>query len=552
MKKDYSILIGGEAGQGSRMAGEIIAKLFSKLGYNIFIYNDYQSLIRGGHNFSQIRASDKKVLTHREKSDFLLVLDNNTLKKHKSELDKKGMIIYDSGAVSVKSKNSIGIPLGEIVSKMGGRPIMNNVALIGGFSKIVGIKWGVVKKVVGKKFEKYKEINLKIAKEAYDQTENLIEVKDLNKKSLPMITGNEALALGAVKAGLDLYIAYPMTPSTGILHFLANHGKEFGVGVSHLENEVGVVNAAIGAAYTGARTMVGTSGGGFALMTEALSLAVQNETPLVIVESQRMAPGSGVPTYNAQSDLSFALSAGHGDIVKFVAAPGDVEESCFWGGKLMNLSWKYQTPSILLVDKEISESTFSFDEDVLKEVEYEKPLLWNKKGEYLRYKNLKNGISPLAFPGERKATVKSNSYEHDQFGITVENEKEVKEMQDKRLRKFKEMKKEVDKLKAVKVYGKKKARKAVIAWGSTKGAVKEVAEKMGLRMVQPIILQPFPEKQIKKCLKGVSKVALVENNSTAQLKILLDQVGIKVDKKILKYDGRPFVPEEIEKKLKNF
>ncbi len=552
MKKDYSILIGGEAGQGSRVAGQIIAKLFSKLGYNIFIYNDYQSLIRGGHNFSQIRVSEKKILTHQEKSDFLLVLDENTFKKHKGSLNEKGVIVYDSGSVSMKDKKAIGIPLGEIVSKLGGRPIMNNVALIGGFAKIVGIDWKIIKEVIGKEFEKYKEINLKIAKEAYSQTENLIQVKDLGKKSQPLLTGNEALALGAVKAGLDLYIAYPMTPSTGILHYLANHKKELGIGVSHLENEVGVVNAAIGAAYAGARTMVGSSGGGFALMTEALSLAVQNETPLVIVESQRMAPGSGVPTYNAQADLSFALSAGHGDIVKFVIAPGDVEESYIWGGKIMNLSWKYQTPSILLVDKEISESVFSFDKKALKGVKEEEALSWNGKGEYLRYKKTKSGISPLAFPGDKKATVKANSYEHDQFGLTVEDEDEVRAMQDKRLRKFEKMKEEVSKLEAVKVHGKKTAKKAVIAWGSTKGAVKEAAEKLGLRMVQPIVLQPFPEEQVKKALKGVKKIALVENNSTAQLKLILDQIGIKVDKKVLKYDGRPFVPEEIENKLKNF
>jgi len=552
MKQDYSILIGGEAGQGSMMAGQIIAKLFSELGYNIFIYNDYQSLIRGGHNFSQIRASKEKILTHREKSDFILALDKNTFEKHKGNLNKGGIIIYDSGSFSLKDKKAIGISLNKIVSGLGGIPIMNNVALVGGFAKIIGIEWGTVRKVLSRKFKKYQEINLKVAKVAYNQTENLIKVRKLSEKSQPLLTGNEALALGTVKAGLSLYIAYPMTPSTGILHYLVNHQKDLGISVSHLENELGVINAAVGSAYTGARTMVGSSGGGFALMTEALSLAVQNETPLVIVESQRMAPGSGVPTYTAQSDLLFALSAGHGDIVKFVIAPGDAEEACFWGGKIMNLSWKYQTPSIILIDKEVSESVFSFDKRILDKIDYEKPLLWNKKGKYLRYKDAKNGISPLAFPGDKNAVIKANSYEHDQFGLTIEDEKNVKKMQDKRLRKFKEMKREVDKLEAVKIYGKKRARKAVIAWGSTKGAVKEVAEKLGFKMIQLVILQPFPEKQLKEALKGVSRIVLVENNSTAQLKSVLSKFGVKPDKEVLKYDGRPFVPEEIEKQLKNF
>jgi len=278
---------------------------------------------------------------------------------------------------------------------------MENVALVAGFAKAAGFDWEIFEKVLREEFEKYKTLNLKVAKASFEGTQNLVKVKKLNQKPLPILTGNEALSLGAVKAGLDFYIAYPMTPATGILHYLAKHKEDFGVAVAQLENEVGVINAAIGAAYTGARTMVGTSGGGFALMVEGFSLAAQNETPLVVIESQRMSPASGVPTYNGQGDLLFALSAGHGDIVRFVIAPGDADEACFWAGEILNLSWKFQTPSILLMDKEISESTFSFDKDVLNKIKREKPLLWNKKGKYLRYKDTKNGISPLAFPGEK-------------------------------------------------------------------------------------------------------------------------------------------------------
>jgi 2-oxoglutarate ferredoxin oxidoreductase subunit alpha len=322
--------------------------------------------------------------------------------------------------------------------------------------------------------------------------------------------------------------------------------------VSQLENEVGIVNAAVGAAYAGTRTMVGTSGGGFALMTEGFSLAAQSENPLVIVESQRMSPGSGVPTYQAQGDLSFVLSAGHGDIVSFVIAPGDAEESCFWGGKILNLAWKYQTPSILLIDKEISESTFSFDKDILKKINCERPLLWDKKGRYLRYQDTKNGISPMAFPGDKNVISKSNSYEHDEFGLTIEDEENTEKMQNKRLRKFKEMEKEVDRLESVKVYGNKKSKKAIICWGSTKGPAKEAAERLGFKMVQPIILQPFPEKKVKQALKGVKKIALVETNALGQMEKLLNSYGIRIDKKVLKYDARPFLPEEIEKKLSKF
>ena len=552
MIEDYSILIGGAAGQGSRKAGLIIGKLFSRLGYKVFIYDDYQSLIRGGHNFSKLRISSKNVLSHRKKIDFLLALDETTIKKHQADLDKKGIIIYNKDEISTVVKKGIGIPIKTIVEKAKGTQIMENTALIAGFAKIIGIDWITIEKLFKKEFKKFQKLNIKIAKIAFDSSANLLRVKRLNQKQIPLLTGNEAVALGAVKAGLDFYIAYPMTPATGILHYLAKFEKDFNIAVSQLENEVGVINAAIGSAYTGARTMIGTSGGGFALMTEGFSLAAQSEIPLVVVESQRMSPATGVPTYNGQGDLLFTLTAGHGDIVRFVIAPGDANESCFWAGKILNLSWKYQTPSILLIDKEISESTFSFDKSVLDKIKYEKPLIWNKKGKYLRYKNTKSGISPLAFPGEKNVISKANSYEHDEFGITVDDEKSTEKMQNKRLRKFREMKKEVDKLEAVNVYGKKTAKKAIICWGSTKGPAKEAAEKLDIKMIQPIILEPFPEKQMKKALRGVKKIALVETNALGQMEKVLNCYGIKVDKKILKYDSRPFLPEEIEKKLSKF
>lgn len=535
MIQDYSILIGGAAGQGSRKAGLIIAKMLASFGYRIFIYDDYQSLIRGGHNFSQIRASSKKVLSHRRKIDFLLALDENTLKKHRGDLDKKGIVVD--------------LPIKTITEKAGGMPIMENTALIAGFAKIMGIGWEALEKVLKKEFKKLQQLNLKVAKAAFKKTPNLFKLKKLNQKTLPLITGNQALALGAVKAGLDFYFAYPMTPASGILHYLAAHQKDFNLGVAQLENEIAVVNAAIGAAYSGARAMVGTSGGGFALMVEAFSLAAQSETPLVIVESQRPGPATGVPTYTAQVDLLFTLTAGHGDILRFVIAPGDAEEAFFWAGKILNLAWQYQTPSILLIDKEVSESTFSFDESVLAEVKYEKSLFWNKKGQYQRYQETKDGISPLAFPGQKGVIAKATSNEHDELGLTVEDEKKVKKMQDKRLRKFEEMEKEVEKLPAVNVYGEKTAKKAIVAWGSTKGPAKEAAEKLGIKMIQPVILQPFPKKQFKKALEGVEKLVLVETNALGQLGKVLAGFGVQVDTKILKYDGRPFLPEEIEEKL---
>ncbi|MGB9706652.1 MAG: pyruvate ferredoxin oxidoreductase, partial [Microgenomates group bacterium] len=305
------------------------------------------------------------------------------------------------------------------------------------------------------------------------------------------------------------------------------------------------------AAWAGSRVAVGTSGGGFALMTEGLSFAAQAEIPLVIIEGQRTAPATGVPTYTAQSDLWFTLFAGHGDFLRFLIAPGDGEEAAFWAGEALNLAWEYQTPVILLVDKQICESTFTLKETIFSKIKQRKPILAKGKSLYLRYQDTPSGISPLAFPGEKGKVVKANGYEHNEAGLTVEEVNLVKKMQEKRLKKFKTMRKAVEKLPAVNVYGDKKAKTALIVWGSVKGVGLEMAEKHGLRLIQPVIFQPFPEKQIKKALKGVETVIVAENNALGQLAEILPRYGVKVDKKILKYDGRPFWPHQLYEKLRN-
>jgi 2-oxoglutarate ferredoxin oxidoreductase subunit alpha len=561
MKKDFSILIGGEAGQGSRFAGLIIAKIFNQLGYRIYIYEDYQSLIRGGHNFSQIRASEKEFQSRKEKIDFLLALDKKTIDFHKKDLDKNGILIFNADRVQSKDYNppttlpvkdgapGIGIKIEKITKEMGGLPIMANTALISAFSKIVSIDFEILQEVLIEEIKKSIDLNLKIAKKAFEETKTLLKIKKLEQKPKTLLTGNEAIALGMSKAGLKFYFAYPMTPTTSIMNFLARGEEKFKVKIIQPENEISVINMALGAAFAGAKSAVGTSGGGFALMVEALSLAGQSETPILIIESQRGGPSTGMPTYNLQGDLLFVLSAGHGDFPRFVIAPGDAEQCLYYSALGLNLAWKYQTPVIFLLDKDVSENTFSVDEKILEKIQSQNPIFWDKKGEYKRYKITDNGISPLVFPGEKNAIVKASSYEHDEFGITVESE-EVEKMQEKRLRKYQTMKKEVEKLPAIKVYGNEKSKTALISWGISKGAAMEAAENLRIKLVQPIIIEPFPKKQMETALKGVKKIFSVELNSTGQMAKVLNSQGIKVDGKILKYNGRPFLAKEIEEKLK--
>jgi 2-oxoglutarate ferredoxin oxidoreductase subunit alpha len=550
MSKEFSILIGGAAGEGTRMSGQLIGKLLNQYGWRIFIYEDYQSLITGGHNFSIIRASKERISASTKEIDYLIALNQDTLQRHKGRLKKDGLIIFNSD--QIKDEKGMGIAALTITTQLGGKPIMKNSSLLGALAKVLGIEWQAVEDLLKREFGEKAELNLKIAKAGYEKAEIHKKIEKLNQKPLPLITGNEAVALGALGAGLEVYISYPMTPASSILHYLAGVKKDLNnIVVFQPENEIEVINAAIGAAYSGKRAMVGSSGGGFALMVEALSLAGQSETPIVIVESQRPGPATGLPTYTAQGDLLFVLSAGHGDFFRFVVAPGDAEEAFYLTGLAMNVAWKYQLPAIVLIDKEISEDTFNLDESILEKVERREGILWSKKGEYKRYLDTKDGISPLAFPGEAGAVVKATSYEHDEFGITTEeDEEQIKRMQEKRQRKIIGLNREIEGLKAINVFGDKNSEKAIIVFGSNKGIAIELGKELGLRVIQPLIFQPFPKEKMEEAMRGVKKLFTIETNATAQLAQLLNSQGIRVDGSILKYTGRPFFIEELIKKIK--
>jgi 2-oxoglutarate ferredoxin oxidoreductase subunit alpha len=546
MNKEFSILIGGAAGEGTRMSGQLIGKLLNQQGWRIFIYEDYQSLITGGHNFSIIRASSERISAPTKMIDYLIALNQDTVQRHKGRLKKEGLIIYNSD--QIKNEKGVGIPALTITTQLGGKPIMKNSSLLGALGKVLGIEWQAIEDLLKREFGEKADLNLKIAKAGFDQAKTYQKIEKLGQKPLPLITGNEAVALGALKAGLEIYISYPMTPASSILHYLAGFKNLI---TFQPENEIEVINAAIGAAYSGKRAMVGSSGGGFALMVEALSLAAQSETPIVIVESQRPAPATGLPTYTAQGDLLFVLSAGHGDFVRLVVAPGDAEEAFYLTGLAMNVSWKHQMPSIVLIDKEISEDTFNLDESVINKVDKKEVKIWDKKGEYKRYLDTSDGVSPLAFPGEKGAVIKATSYEHDEFGITAEeDEEQIKRMQEKRLRKYNNLAREIQDLELVKVFGDKNSEKAIIIFGSNKGVAMELGKELGLRVIQPLVFQPFPEEQMKTALSGVKKIFTIETNATAQLAQFLNCQGIKVDGSILKYTGRPFFIEELKEELK--
>ncbi|MDD4652750.1 MAG: 2-oxoacid:acceptor oxidoreductase family protein, partial [Methanothrix sp.] len=469
MKMDnFSTLIGGIAGDGINEAGLTAARLFSRLGYHIYMYYDYPSLIRGGHNFSLVRASREKIASHTDGIDVLIALNQETLEKHSSRLKDSSFVIFDGDKVKIDDKKhrGCGLAITSILKEAKAPAVMRNTCILGGYCKVVGIDWPVLEDVLRKHLPKMLDLNLQVARKGYDQAMEFCHLgsgadradfqltgKDGDEtdrkphgKPHPIITGNQAIALGLIKAGLGAYVAYPMTPSSSILDFMARQAQNFGLKVIHPESEIAVILMAQGFAYAGVKAAVATSGGGLCLMTEGLSLAGMAEMPVVVVNAQRAGPSTGLPTYTAQGDLHFVLNAGQGEFPRFIVAPGDAEEAYCWSVMAMNLAWQFQLPAFILTDKTLSESQYSFDVDLaaelcgeLKDDSPKAPLPWDGQGEYKRYRYTETGVSPLAFPPLPGQVIKADSYVHDELGITTEDPLITKEAALKRQKKGRSM-----------------------------------------------------------------------------------------------------------------
>jgi 2-oxoglutarate/2-oxoacid ferredoxin oxidoreductase subunit alpha len=540
--REVSVLIGGKAGDGINNAGAMVAQLLNHLGYRIYLNFDYPSLIRGGHNFAIIRGADEAVGTCREQVDFILALDQETVNRHRRLMHPETAIVSNADLVKAAGQ---GLSVKAILSAEKAPDIMGNSAIIGGFAKAAGIDWAVVEAVFRAHMPKGVEMNLNVARRAYDQLATVRVIGRCDHLPLPLLTGNEAIGLGLVRGGLDAYVSYPMTPSSSLLHFLAGEKEMFGIAVVHPENEIAVILMALGFAYAGKRAAVGTSGGGFCLMTEGLSLAGMAELPIVLVVSQRTGPSTGLPTYTGQSELPFVLYAGQGEFPRLIVAPGTAQEAFVWSAVAMEIAWKFQCPAFILTDKTLSEGTYSMDAGTLPPAETGGVPAWDGTSPYRRYADALSGISPLAFPGRADAVVKANSYAHDESGYTTEDADMVSLMTKKRCRKWEELAGAMDGYNPVNVEGTAGAPVAILCWGSTRGVCAEVAARLGLRMVQPVVLSPFPTARLKAALEGTKHLICVEENATGQLAALAGRHGIAVDAKCLRYDGRPFTFDDL-------
>lgn len=528
-----NILIGGKAGQGIDAAANIISGALSKEGFYVFNYRDYPSLIEGGQNFNIVTISDEPVRSYESELDIMIALDQQTIKNHKEKLKEEGSLL--------KTEDF------EIDSDF--KPV-TNVFMLGAMFKKFGLDLDILNEKLEEEFEgkKFLELDLKAAKAAYDRAESEWSIKVPDNENLKVMTGSEGIGIGAIKSGLDNYFAYPMTPATPVLHYLAGRQKEENYTVFQPENELAVINAGLGSAHTGAKAMVGTSGGGYDLMQEAMSMQGIAEIPLVVYLAQRPGPGSGVPTYNTQGDLDIAVKGGHGEYPRVTVAPGDAVESVELTNQAFYFSENFRALSVLLGDKHVAESEFTYTEGP-ELIEVGRNIADQEGGEFDNYKITEGGNSPRSVSG--KTIVKSSSYEHDEYGVTTEDSQEVKEMNDKRLRKAETIKEEVRNFDMYKVHGNEDGDIVVLGWGSTKGAILDAIRDLDVEFIQILYLEPFPD-EIKQKLEQADKVILVENNSTGLLgNLVSEKTGYMIpeDNKILKYDGRPFESDLLKESI---
>jgi 2-oxoglutarate ferredoxin oxidoreductase subunit alpha len=571
---DMTFKIAGAAGQGVESSGAGFVEALTNGGLHVFGLQDYMSRIRGGLNFFQIRVHELPLYTHEDALHLLLPLSREALEAYQEEVVKGGGIIYDEElkvdrrTVANRGRKAMPVPLVDIAKEHGER-VMANTAALGAAAGVVDYSYERLADVIRKNFRrKGGEVvaaNLRVARAAYlyaqerygtDFEWKLQEVPGAPPRMV--MSGNQAIALGALAGGCRFISAYPMTPATSIIEWMAKHEHQFGVVTKHAEDEIAAICMAIGANFVGTRAMTATSGGGFSLMAEALGLAGMNEVPLVLVEAQRGGPSTGLPTRTEQSDLLFTLNASQGEFPRILLTPGTVEECFECGWRAFNLAETYQTPVIILTDQLLASSlrTVEVKDIDFDSVEIDRGKLLSAEEldalsePYLRHRFVEDGISPRAVPGHPRAIYATASDEHDEFGHITEDMENRRRMMQKRMKKLETARQDIA---SPTRYGPHEAPLILIGWGSTYGVLREVVDRLAgkARLVHFRDLWPFPTEAATEALQGGKRV-VVENNYTGQFRRLLQsETCIQVDHAILRYDGRPFSPEGVLDGLKD-
>lgn len=552
----YNILIGGTAGQGMDTVSNMLEKAFKKAGLYIFSNKDYMSRVRGGHNFVQIRFGDEPIYTHSDRLDLILALDKNTVELHKDRLKDNGVIIGDK-SLDIEDNKMIKLPLKDMAKEAGLTRAITTVA-----AGVVLKYFGIVvdfSTLLGDKFsEDVRKINILALDKGYNLIDSkyIIKGKDLNNHIL--INGNNAIALGALAGGLSFYSAYPMTPATSVMTYLSKKQVEACIVVDQAEDEISAINMAIGASYAGSRSMTGSSGGGFSLMVEALGLAGITETPIVIVDSQRPGPATGLPTRTEQSDLSFILTASHGEFPRIVLSVRNAEDAFYQTFRALNLADKYQTVVTLLTDQYLADANITIPKYEVKDLKIERYIsgeeVLEENEEYKRYKVTDSMVSPRFIPGKIKnQVVLVDSDEHDEYSHITESAHVRNIQMEKRMGKLELIKEDIMEPEFL---GEEGLDILLVGWGSTYGALKEGVELLNKDGIKTGALSfgdiyPLPQKLLTKYVGKAKMIINVEQNFTGQLgKFIASETGILMDKSILKYDGRQLNGEEVYNRVR--
>lgn len=571
-KNDFALKVGGEAGMGIKVMGIMFAKVCMRSGLNVFGYLEYPSLIRGGHNTYHITVKEREVNSQYEHVDLLLALNKDTIDQDAKYLSADGAILYDGESFKLNSKEVpkgvqlYSVPLKRFAQEAGTAKMMNTVA-VGAILALldydITILKELLKEVFSDKGDKIVQGNFKAAKAGYEYAKKNFaskfnfQLKPKKSSKKIFLTGNEAVVVGAVKAGVKFHAAYPMTPATSIMQGIAALEEEYNIVVKHTEDEIAAINMIQGAAMTGARSMTCTSTGGFALMVEGFGMAGTAEQPIVAVVSQRGVPGTGLPTWTDQGDLKFMANAGPGETPRIIIAPGDVDECYTETFNAFNLAERYQMPVVILLDKFISESNKSTApfSDKGQKIDRGKLLSdeeLSKIKDYKRYEFTKDGVSPRAVPGQEGSVHVVSSYEHDEYGGTSEDEANSEQMNDKRWKKLEVAMKDIP---GPVLYGPKEADLTLVSWGSNKGPILEALEILKekgkkVNYLHFAYVWPLPKEEVKKALEDTNKTLLLEVNKFAQFGgIINEYTDIKLKNTFLKYGGRQFWPEEIVERV---
>ena len=564
---DLALSIGGAAGQGIATPGNVLARLFVRRGLSFYAYNAYQSIIRGGHIFLTMRVSDRAIRTHGDSLDLLVCLNQDTMDRHLHLMGADTRVLFNSDTITpgdaAQGVRLCPYPVAELTDNSRNKLVQNTVAL-GICMSVLGLDFDVLEQALALQFKRKGQAavdeNVAMARAGFDYAasnfEPFAESVPTGAKPLAVWGGNEALAMGGAAAGVKFYCAYPMSPATGVLHWMSKNARELGIMVRQVEDEIGVANMTVGAAHTGSRAMCATSGGGFALMSEALGSAGMMEIPAVFINVQRAGPATGVPTKTEQGDLWQVLGASQGDHERFIVAPRDALDAFNTVPELFNLCDQAQCPGIVLSDLLISEGTFSVDPDAIDmNVDIDRGELiteGSKADGYQRYVDTDSGISPRALPGIEGHVHVVATDEHDEDGVLISDEftnpHKRRKMVEKRARKFQSVAVQIA---PPQLEGPEDADVTLIGFGSTYGAITEAMELLEREGVSANHLHvkwlvPFPAQYMVSVVSRAKTPIVIENNYSGQFyRYLRSETGLTIEHHIRKYDGEPFMPHHI-------